>query len=217
MLQRLAESAGVSLRVEVVTKQGATLRRHWLTLDTRERVQRGRYDFVVIQEHSLRPIDHLREFEDYGSRFVRAARASGATPVLLQTWARSERTHFYRKRTLPPRNADEMAQQLSSAYGNLAGHEGARLAPVGRAFVMAQALAPEIELYREDGTHPSFAGSYLAACTLLSALTGTDPRDASYVPWELAKAHAARLRELAARAFEPAQHDDATLLGVHAL
>jgi hypothetical protein len=196
ILQRLAESAGVPLNVEFATERGATLRRHWLQLGTRERIQRGHYSFVVIQDHSLRPIDRLPEFEDYGARFVRAVTASGATPVLLQTWARSEQTRFYRKRE-SPRSAREMEERLASAYGMLATREGARVAAVGRAFSMALSQSPEIELYREDGTHPSVAGSYLAACTLLAAITGQDPRSASYVPWELAPDQALRLRELA--------------------
>lgn len=207
MLQRLAESAGVPLRIDAVVKRGATLRRHWLQLETRARIQRGGYDFVVIQDHSLRPIDRLPEFEDYGARFVRAATASGATPVLLETWARSERTRFYRKREWP-RSESEMAERLASAYGMLAAREGARLAPVGRAFSTVRSQSPEIELYRDDGTHPSWAGSYLAACTLLGTITQKDPRSASYVPWELAPEHAARLRELAAQVL--AQDEGAT-------
>jgi hypothetical protein len=118
--------------------------------------------------------------------------------VLLETWARSERTRFYRERQ-SPRSAGEMAARVALAYATLAAREGARVAPVGRAFSIVSSHSPEIELYRADGTHPSWAGSYLAACTLLGTITGKDPRTASYVPWELAPEQAERLRELAAQ------------------
>jgi hypothetical protein len=69
---------------------------------------------------------------------------------------------------------------------------------------MAASQHPEIELYREDGMHPSWAGSYLGACTLLGVITAQDPRGASYVPWELDANQAAQLRELAAQVLVPA-------------
>jgi hypothetical protein len=196
-IERLAASTATPLRVDAVTHGGYTLRMHWMKSAARARIASGGYRYVVLQDHSLRPLDHLDEFHDYGERFARAAISAGAKPVLYQTWPRNPSSRFYSERSTP-RSADEMAAQLDRAYSGLAEREGALMAPVGRAFTAGLAAHPELELYGRDGTHPSWAGSYLAACVLYGTLTGNDPRNASYVPWELPAEQAAALRALAA-------------------
>jgi hypothetical protein len=189
------------LLVDAVTHSGYTLRMHWQKGLARERIARGSYHFVVLQDHSLRPIDRAAEFDDYGQRFARAAVSAGAAPVLYQTWAPGPRSHFYRaraKRGHDPIDADHVTTRLEHAYGELARREAAHLAPVGRAFARAVQAHRDVELYGADGTHPSWAGSYLAACVLYGTLTGKDPRDATYVPWELKGTPAPLLREVAA-------------------
>jgi hypothetical protein len=200
-IEKLAASTATPLRVDAVTHGGYTLRMHWMKSAARARIASGGYRYVVLQDHSLRPLDHLDEFHDYGERFARAAISAGAKPVLYQTWPRNPSSRFYNERT-KPRSADEMASQLDQAYSALADSQGALLAPVGRAFTVGLAAHPEVELYGRDGTHPSWAGSYLAACVLYGTLTGKDPRNASYVPWELPAEQAPSLRALAARVLE---------------
>jgi homocysteine S-methyltransferase len=46
---------------------------------------------------------------------------------------------------------------------------------VGPAWERARAEHPEVELHDADGSHPSPAGTYLAACTFLGALLGKSP------------------------------------------
>lgn len=41
------------------------------------------------------------------------------------------------------------------------------------------------KLYREDGSHPSVAGSYLAALTMYASMLGDDPRDVEWIPEEV--------------------------------
>jgi hypothetical protein len=200
-IERLAASSGTPLRVDAVTHGGYSLRMHWMKSAARARIASGGYRYVVLQDHSLRPVDHRDEFDDYGQRFARLAADAGAKPVLYQTWPRAPRSRFYIERGTP-RSADEMAAQLDRAYSALAARQGALLAPVGRAFSAALAAHPELELYGRDGTHPSWAGSYLAACVLYGTLTGRDPRSASYVPWELPAEQAPALRALAAKVLD---------------
>ena len=200
-IEKLAASAGTPLRVDAVAHGGYSLRMHWVKSAARARIASGGYRYVVLQDHSLRPVDHLDEFDDYGERFARAAISAGAKPVLYQTWPREPSSRFYVERA-SPRSAGEMAAQLDRAYSAHAAREGALLAPVGRAFTRAIAAHPELALYGRDGTHPSWAGSYLAACVLYGTLTGHDPRNASYVHWELAAEQAPALRTLAAQVLE---------------
>ena len=64
----------------------------------------------------------------------------------------------------------------------------------------ALAAAPELQLYRADRTHPTLAGSFLAACVLYGAITGGDTRAAVYTPYELDPASATALKQIAAEA-----------------
>jgi hypothetical protein len=197
MLRFVARGAGIELRTEAIAHAGYTLRRHWRVRETRQLVRSGRYSHVVLQGHSLRPVDRPAEFADYGERLTRAVRDAGAEPILYETWPRHPKARLYREHAQvhsPP----QMASQVGEAYRRLAQLHGARVAPVGRAFLSALSAAPEIVLYKPDGTHPTYHGSYLAACVLFGAITGVDPRTTSYVPWELRDGGAEALRELAA-------------------
>jgi hypothetical protein len=203
LIERLAASTDTALQVDAVTHSGYTLRRHWIVGLARERIASGGYQLVVLQDHSLRPIDRPAEFDDYGQRFARAVESAGASTVLFQTWAPGPRARFYRERAKTADaviDATTVTARLEHAYADLAQRESARVAPVGRAFARAAETHPELELYGADGTHPSWSGSYLAACVLYGTLTGRDPREATYAPWELNRGEAPLLRELAASA-----------------
>ena len=49
---------------------------------------------------------------------------------------------------------------------------GAGCIPVGVAWSRVRSERPDIELYAADGSHPSYAGSYLAAAVICTTLTG---------------------------------------------
>jgi hypothetical protein len=206
LIERLGASTDTPLHVDAVAHGGYTLRRHWLKSAARERIARGGYHLVVLQDHSWRPIDRPDELAEYGQRFARAAQHAGAATVLYQTWAPGPRAHIHRARAKSgraPIDAEAMTARIGRAYEDLARREAARVAPVGRAFAHATKVHPEIDLHGSDGAHPSWAGSYLAACVLYGTLTGEDPRDATYAPHEVGREQAALLREVAASVLAP--------------
>jgi hypothetical protein len=79
---------------------------------------------------------------------------------------------------------------------------GAGIAPVGRAFERALVQHPNLALWGSDGSHPTVAGSYMAACVLYGALTGADPRASAYAPSELSSSEATQIREVAAESLQ---------------
>ena len=68
-----------------------------------------------------------------------------------------------------------MIEPLSLSYAACAELIDAQVAPVGRAFAAVCERVPEIGLYADDHSHPSLAGSYLAACVFYAALLGANP------------------------------------------
>jgi hypothetical protein len=81
--------------------------------------------------------------------------------VLYLTWARKA--------------APQDQAGLNRAYGRAAKRTGAEVAPAGIAWQLARRDAPGVELYADDGSHPSPAGSYLSAATLVARLFGKSP------------------------------------------
>ena len=54
------------------------------------------------------------------------------------------------------------------------------MVPAGLAFAASIKARPELNLYVADKRHPSLAGTYLAACTVLASLYQTNPEGNPY-------------------------------------
>ena len=126
------------------------------------------FDVVVLADCSQCPVHpQLRPaFHEYVKKHSETIRRHGAVPVLFMTWAYADHP--------------EMTAQLAEQY-TLAGNSNAALViPVGLAFARALSIDPRIRLHDEDRIHPSLAGTYLSACTVLAALHGKSPVGNSY-------------------------------------
>ncbi|MBL8961247.1 MAG: MBL fold metallo-hydrolase, partial [Gemmatimonadetes bacterium] len=166
---RLANTSR-EIRVESIVRGGATLRDHWDAGTALARLRATPWDFVVLQEQSMlglalqdgRPtINDPGFFHHYARLFVDQVKAAGATPVFFLTWSR--------------RATPELQPRLTRAYQEIARATGARLASVGPAWQAVRQQRPDLELYASDGTHPSPTGSYLAAATIWSTISGATP------------------------------------------
>jgi hypothetical protein len=90
----------------------------------------------------------------------------GARPILFMSWAYKDRP--------------EMTAQLAEQYTTAGNANDALVVPAGLAFAKAIAKRPGIELYQPDKRHPSLAGTYLAAATVFTAITGNSPVSSTY-------------------------------------
>jgi hypothetical protein len=160
----LAASQDINLLTRQSTSGGTHLGQHWRgekNLRSRELIQTGDYDIVVIQDHSLRAIEYPDSLLFYGQKFNEIIRATGARPYLYMTWARSWDPY--------------MQQEITDRYTELAEQIGAVIVPVGPAWARARELRPDLELYDPDDSHPNPTGTYLAACVFYGVLTGQSP------------------------------------------
>ncbi|MGA2271045.1 MAG: SGNH/GDSL hydrolase family protein [Bryobacteraceae bacterium] len=169
----LAESAheARALRTTMLVGPGFTLRRHWEDGAAVAAIQRGSWDYVVLQEQSMLgstaptangvPRIDPRLFHDYSRRFDAAIQRAGARTIFLLTWAH--------------RDFPELQSVLNKAYLSIAKELGDRVAPVGPAWKEAMNDRPGLDLHQADQSHPTPAGSYLAACVLYATLYGKSP------------------------------------------
>jgi hypothetical protein len=117
--------------------------------------------------------------------FAAAINAAGAKTVLYMTWARA--------------HAPESQQAITDAYSTIASELGAGVVPAGVAWRRVLSQPDHPVLHDRDGSHPTLAGSYLAACCTFAVLFGDDPAGLPS-PAPLAQATAATLQRAAADA-----------------
>ena len=170
-LAKLAASATPPLTIETgrFLIGGATLQRHWREGKALELVRQGEWDYVVLQDQSmLGGVDNEEPHVaspaallEFARLFNAEIRKSRARTVFYLTWARE--------------GHPELQARLTDAYRTAAREMSALLAPVGLAVMSARILNPAMPFYRADHSHPSPAGTYLAACVFYAVLTGRNP------------------------------------------
>lgn len=176
-------------RVRSMTISGGKLFEH---RGLKPMVKSEDWDVVVLQGHSLGPIEGAESFEKAARKHAKVIRRAGAEPVLFMTWAYTDRP--------------EMTRLLDNAYSNLGAELDAGVAPVGIAFERVTRERPSLALRTADKRHPSLVGTYLAACVFYATLqdrspegidydAGLDPEAVAYlqrVAWEIVQAYRAR-------------------------
>jgi len=198
MLERVAKGVegGPVMTVDAVAHGGYSLRNHLRTGLALQRIRAGHYTHVVLQGHSLSAVDHPGELAQDAERFKQVIDAAAGRTVFYATWARSPEVSLYRTHK-EVHSFEDMSTRVSSTYFELSSKLGAGLAPVGSAFERALVTHPKLSMWGTDGSHPSLAGSYMAACVLYGAITGKDASSTSYVPKGLPDADARLVREVA--------------------
>lgn len=161
-LLAMIAKAGSNIEIEskVIAAGGASLRRHW-NAGAASTITDEKWDYVVLQEQSTLPIKNSKRFHENVREFVPAIDESGAEMVLYMTWARKTE----------PQNQ----KRLADAYNEIGKEFDATVVPVGIAWQNLLASHDEPILHDKDGSHPTLAGSYLAACTFFATLFGGEP------------------------------------------
>lgn len=176
----VATAQGLSVTVSSVTKGGWTLEKHASPADecgarVMAAFAENKYDYVILQEQSYRPIVKFDLFASAVHVLAEKARANGAEPILYATWGRAEGCPLLAELSL---TSAEMTDALADAYTKVGAAEDIPVAYVGRAWKAAGGA----DLYHSDLSHPAPAGTYLAALTLLAKIFAIDPVQIPYTP-----------------------------------
>lgn len=148
---------------EVVAGGGYTLEGHWNDGKAPAEIRKGKWDFVVLQEQSQRPVLERAAFLDYARKLDAEVRKSGGKTVLLMTW----------ENAASGRGVVTTAK-VADAYRTVGKTLGVTVAPAGEAFARALREKPTLPLYQFDG-HPTLPGTYLATCVVYATIFGTSP------------------------------------------
>jgi hypothetical protein len=163
LLVDLAATAEHPTQVEVATifAGGASLRRHWNAGNAQKALANTTWDYVVLQEQSTLPVKNPQRYHENVRLFAAEIAKHGAKIALYLTWSRQQ--------------APQAQDQITGTVEEMAAETGARVVPVGPAWHAAMREDPSLVLYEDDGSHPTAAGSYLAACVFLVSLFDQRP------------------------------------------
>ncbi len=195
LLDSIVDADGYDGTVTPLTGGGMRLPQHWQNMDAsghqwNTTLRSGSWDYVVLQDQSQVPSFPTTESMWLQSRNASVnlsteIEAEGGETVLFMTWGYRDGDSMNSFNN----NYSTMQQRLLEGYTRYAENISAAgntvwVAPVGLAFktihdaVVADGDDPTAsgnlfyDLYATDGSHPSLAGSYLAACVMHASLTG---------------------------------------------
>jgi hypothetical protein len=172
-LASLAQAGGHTIQTDSLATGGATLSDHIADPATTPKLDSLKWDFVVLQEQSEIPaVESSREYTMYPAvrTLVDMVRKRDETPILFMTWAHRD--------GLPDDGMpdyESMQRSIDSGYLAIAAELLTPVAPVGVTWFVVRRENPDIDLWQDDGSHPSTAGTYLAACVFYAAVFRQSP------------------------------------------
>jgi hypothetical protein len=181
IVQQMAEAKGHTLEFEQQTPGGCSFQRHWEEKKALEKMQNGRFDFVVFQNESFEPVCDPDNMMKYGKLLAAEADKAGARRLYYLTMAYKGPVKRMKGDTEEARRAKalfpEMNERLAAAYSQLAKETDGQVAPAGLAWKLAYEADPDLKLHAGDLSHPAPAGAYLTALVFYSSLFGEEPVD----------------------------------------
>jgi hypothetical protein len=195
----IARSAGDSLFFNISAPGGYTLRQHSEDNNTLGKIRSGYWDFVVLQEQSLLtafPDDSVKQevvpFVHFLDSVIHVYNRHCKT-MFYMTWGRKDGDSEDCQWCPPVCTYAGMDTLVRQRYLMLAGLIHAPVSPVGAVWKYIRQTYPEIVLYQNDGSHPSEAGSYAAACCFYTSIFRKSPFSIRY-DYRLTPAEAGKIR-----------------------
>ena len=157
MVADQAGKEGFTCEVTMIAHGGWFLAQHAQEPDVQFNIKYGKYDYVVLQEHS-HPFGPEEKFYEAVRILNQWIRKAGSVPVIYATWAKKDE--------------EFMQDCMNRAHEKIAEEIGAVLAPVGQNWWSEMRNRPDQEMYYEDGAHASAYGSEFAAKIIWESILG---------------------------------------------
>ena len=181
IVSNIASNMGDTLNYDLYTPGGYTLDQHSVDSISRNKILNGDWDYVVLQDQSQIPA-----FPNYFSQgaislclLIRETNPC-ARPMFFMTWGRQNGDAGNCAVWPPVCTYEGMDSLLRNSYTEMAMMNKAELSPAGAVWNYIRVNYPSINLYQSDGSHPSEAGSYAAACSFYTALFKRDVMSCSF-------------------------------------
>ena len=176
IVERLTQSQEKEIQSTEFLSGGARFQTHWNNSSVINTIKQGGFDFMVIQGQSQEVAFPQGQFMDevypYAQKLdslFKAYNPNGKV-IFFMTWGYRygdvTNCPFY-----PPFcTYSSMSQELYNNYRQMALDFNSAVAPIGAAWRYSINLDSNYVLHSSDNSHPSYDGSYLAACVLYSSI-----------------------------------------------
>lgn len=183
MLGDLSTSLGDHVQFDSQTAGGSTLEAHAANAAVYTKINSQPWDYVVLQAQSQEPSFPDAQVDantiPYAIQLADSVYANNycSEVMMFMTWGRENGDPQWG----PISTFEGMNARLRSAYLRMADSVNGSVSPVGVAWKYVRDNHPTIGLYTGDGSHPSYEGSYLAACTFYASVFRKSPVGAPFI------------------------------------
>lgn len=177
-------SARVKLEIGQYTVDGARLSQLWNAPERPSHIQNKAWDFIIFQPQSMwaSSASHTDEVDRALKPWVQATKAAGALPIFMMTWPKQPGSQWYVKHKSLIGGPIEMYKNLNNRTRYIVAKHGLLEIPAGKHWAYGAAHYKALNLYHEDGSHPSPQGSFLMALLIYKNLVDKTLRDIEFTP-----------------------------------
>lgn len=178
IISALATNTGDVLIYDSNLIGGYTLEDHASSTISQNKILSNDWDYIVLQEQSQRPAfsnpsAFLNGFVGLEGFINQNKPCSQITSFM--TWGHQNGDTQNCPSNPSVCNYDGMQTLIRDRYMNFSNIMESEVTPVGVVWKYIRENNPTINLYQSDGSHPSLAGSYLAACCFYTSIFRNDP------------------------------------------
>ena len=143
--------------------EGYSLAAHLNRAQTLHAIRSRKWDYVVLQDHSLQTIRFGQSFVEAMRAFNTIIRETGAQPVLFMTWARIQTNNYVNDQ-----------RTVANAYQSMATELNAPLLRVGEVWLdmYSNRRTTFDKMFIDDGIHPTIFGTTAVAASVMRAFHG---------------------------------------------
>ncbi|MFN6037478.1 MAG: PKD domain-containing protein [Bacteroidota bacterium] len=177
----VAASTGDNLIFDSNTPGGYTFQGHSTNATSLSKIALGTWDFVVLQEQSQMPSFPTGQVQSSVFPYAKTLDSliNAANPctetMFYMTWGRKNGDASNCSVWPPVCTYQGMDSLLYLRYMMMTDSNHAVVSPVGRVWKSLRNNYPLLDLYQSDGSHPSLAGTYAAACCFYTCIFRKDP------------------------------------------
>jgi hypothetical protein len=183
IFEKIAVSKKLKVAVEMNARSNHTLKMHSKRTEMYENIRKKKWDYVVLQGFS-------REFM-YPTSHIDTATVPYLKQILDSIYSNNPCTNVLFYMTWGYKDGFQyndslysyqlMSEKIKSGYKYVADMFKIPIVPAGDVWRLCRESYSNINLYQEDGQHPTLNGSYLVACSFYASIFKATP-EGGYIP-----------------------------------
>ncbi|MBQ0787349.1 MAG: T9SS type A sorting domain-containing protein [Oceanihabitans sp.] len=186
LINTMAMNRGDLLIYDSNTPGGHRLMNHASNTTTLNKMNANNWDYVVLQGQSQEASWSQSQMEielyPFATSLSNAIRENYecSQPMFYMTWGRENGDASNCGNAPWVCTYEGMDDAITATYTFMADTNDTEIAPAGAVWRYLRTNYPSIDLYSNDGSHPSSAGSYAAACAFYTMIYKKDP---TWITW----------------------------------